>query len=189
MKPIYFKSADEFRQWLAQNHLTQKECYVGYYKVKTGKPTMSWSASVDQAICFGWIDGIRRRVDEERYQIRFTPRKADSIWSAVNIKKVAELKAKGLMKKAGLESFEKRRDDKSSIYAFEQKLVELSPEYLKAFQQNKKAWAWFKTAAPSYQKTCIWWVMSAKQEVTRLKRLGILIDCSGQEIKIPSQCR
>jgi uncharacterized protein YdeI (YjbR/CyaY-like superfamily) len=185
MKPIFFKSALEFRQWLAKHHLTEKECYVGFYKVKTRQLTLSWSDSVDQALCYGWIDGIRKSIDEDSYQIRFTPRKANSIWSAVNLKKVDQLKAQGLMEKEGLAIYEKRKEAQSNLYSFEQKTIDLPAGYVAIFQKNKKAWTWFETTAPSYKKASIWWVISAKQEATRLKRLDILINCSEQALKIP----
>ena len=150
---------------------------------------MSWSESVDEAICYGWIDGRRNSIDDESYMIRFTPRRPSSIWSAVNIKKVAELKKKGLMQPSGLAAYAKIKEGKSKVYAFEQKIITLDPTYEKQFIANKKAWAWYQSSAPSYQKTSTWWVMSAKQKATQLRRLATLIECSEQGLKIPSMRR
>ena len=119
MTPVFFSNQNEFRRWLEENHTTKTELVVGYYKVWTGRPTMSWSQSVDQALCFGWIDGIRKSIDEKSYCIRFTPRKPTSVWSNINIKKVEELTEKGLMTEAGLQAYSKRKDTKSGIYSFE----------------------------------------------------------------------
>jgi len=185
MTPIFFKTGTAFRKWLVKNHQTEKECYVGFYKVKTKKESMTWSESVDQAICYGWIDGVRRRIDEESYMIRFTPRRPTSIWSAVNIQKVKELKKANLMEEAGLAAFAKMK--KANVYSFEQRVVKLNAKYEKEFKQNKKAWSWFEKSAPSYRKLCIWWVESAKREATQLRRLSILIESSEQGLKIPSQ--
>lgn len=145
----------------------------------SGKPSITWPESVDQALCFGWIDGIRKTIDAERYTIRFTPRKPTSIWSEINIKKVATLKKIGLMTKEGLDLFENRDAKKSNLYSFEQrKNPKLPAAFLKKFKSNKKAWAFFSAQAPWYQKTSTWWVISAKRDETRLKRLGQLInDC------------
>jgi uncharacterized protein YdeI (YjbR/CyaY-like superfamily) len=139
---------------------------------------MTWSESVDQAICFGWIDGVRRSIDGESYSIRFTPRKNSSIWSAVNIKKVEVLTKKGLMQKAGIESFSKRTESKSKIYAFENEEAKLLPEFEAQFKANKVAWSYFQSLAPNYRKTSLHWVMSAKQDATRTKRLMELISAS-----------
>jgi uncharacterized protein YdeI (YjbR/CyaY-like superfamily) len=178
MKPIFFETASDFRKWLKKNHNKETELLVGYYKVGSGKPSMTWSESVDEALCFGWIDGVRNSIDKDSYQIRFTPRKPSSIWSAVNIKKVEALTSKGLMQAAGLASFEKRTADKSKIYTHEIGEVKLEKSFEKEFKTNKKAWAYFKSLAPSYKKLSINWVMSAKQEATRIKRLKELIgDC------------
>ena len=189
MTPIFFANASAFRKWLDQNHKKKKECYVGFYKVKSGKKNMSWSESVDEAICYGWIDGRRNSIDTESYMIRFTPRLPGSNWSAVNIKKVAELKNKGLMQPAGLAAYAKIKESKSKVYAFEQKIIILDGEYQRQFKANKKAWTWYQASAPSYQKASTWWVMSAKQKVTQIRRLATLIECSEQGLKIPSMRR
>jgi uncharacterized protein YdeI (YjbR/CyaY-like superfamily) len=178
MNPVYFKNQDEFRKWLGKNHKKESEIIVGYYKTGTGKPSMTWSQSVDQAICFGWIDGIRRSIDNERYSIRFTPRRLTSIWSNVNIKKVEELKKKRLMKKSGLEVYNNRKDSKSGIYSFEKEITKLSDNFERIFRANKTAWDFYVKQAPSYQKTRSHWIMSAKQETTKITRLHKLIMAS-----------
>lgn len=187
MAPKFFKTPADFRKWLEKNHEKEQELQVGFYKKYTGKPSITWPQSVDQALCFGWIDGVRNGIDEESYMIRFTPRRAGSIWSAINIRKVEELTAAGLMKPAGIAAFERRKDHKSKVYSFEQKHEDLvlPPAFEKEFKKNKKAWAFFKSAVPSYKKPAIWWVISAKQETTQLKRLQTLIEDSeaGQRIK------
>lgn len=186
MKPVFFENAYEFRVWLEENHEAHSEILVGYYKKATGLPSMTWPESVDQALCFGWIDGIRKSIDEYSYMIRFTPRKPRSIWSAVNIKKVDALKAKGLMHPKGLAAFKQKDENKLKVYSFEQKKenIKLPPAYVKQFKAHKKAWSYFHSSAPSYQKTAIWWVISAKQETTRRRRLETLIEDSANGIKI-----
>lgn len=184
MTPTFFPNPSEFRKWLDKNHKTASELIVGYYKVGTKKPSMTWSESVDQALCYGWIDGIRRSIDEERYCIRFTPRKLKSIWSAINIKKIEELKKQGLMKPAGLAIFEKRTEENSKIYSHENEAVHFSDEFEKKFKANKKAWNYFTSQAPSYQKVATYLVMNAKQEATQQKRLKELIEASEAQQKI-----
>ena len=175
MTPLFFATQDEFRQWLEANHDKESALIVGFYKVNSGKPSMTWSESVDQALCFGWIDGVKHSIDQDSYQIRFTPRKKNSIWSAVNIKKVEGLIEKGLMRNAGLVSFNHRTEDKSKIYSFENEEVKFSPELEAIFKSNKAAWDYFQSLAPTYRKPSSNWVMSAKQEATRIKRLHELI--------------
>ena len=175
MTPLFFATQDEFRQWLEANHDKESALIVGFYKVNSGKPSMTWSESVDQALCFGWIDGVKHSIDQDSYQIRFTPRKKNSIWSAVNIKKVEGLIEKGLMRNAGLVSFNHRTEDKSKIYSFENEEVKFSPELEAIFKSNIAAWDYFQSLAPTYRKPSSNWVMSAKQEATRLKRLHELI--------------
>ena len=175
----FFETPSDFRKWLSKNHKTVSELVVGFYKVGSKKKSMTWSASVDQALCYGWIDGVRKSIDEESYCIRFTPRKASSIWSAVNIKKVEMLIQQNLMQAAGLEIYDKRSESKSKIYAFENEETKFSAGFEKQFKANKKAWNYFQALAPSYRKLSSNWVMSAKQEATQLKRLQELIaDCS-----------
>jgi uncharacterized protein YdeI (YjbR/CyaY-like superfamily) len=175
----FFETPSDYRKWLSKNHKTVSELVVGFYKVGSKKKSMTWSASVDQALCYGWIDGVRKSIDEESYCIRFTPRKASSIWSAVNIKKVEMLIQQNLMQAAGLEIYDKRSESKSKIYAFENEETKFSAGFEKQFKANKKAWNYFQALAPSYRKLSSNWVMSAKQEATQLKRLQELIaDCS-----------
>ena len=185
MKPIFFKKQSDLRKWFEKNADTVSSLLVGYYRVATGKPSITWPQSVDEALCFGWIDSIRNSIDDESYTIRFTPRKPNSIWSAVNIKKVEELKKQGLMKPKGLELFDKMDKKKLQTYSFERSVVELTPEFEKKFKSNKKAWKFFQQMPPSYRKPVINWVVSAKQEETRLRRLATLInDCeAGRKIK------
>jgi len=182
--PLFFRTQSSFRKWLEKNHDKARELLVGFYKVNSGKPSMTWSESVDEAICFGWIDGVRRSIDVESYSIRFTPRKPGSIWSAINIQKVEDLSKKGLMHPAGMAAFAKREERKSAIYAYEKAPENLSDNFLKKFKSNKKAWQFFQNMAPSYQRSAIHWVMNAKQESTKLKRLDELITDSESERKI-----
>ncbi len=184
MAPVYFKNQEEFRKWLEKNHKTETELLVGYYKVDSGRPSMTWSQSVDQALCFGWIDGIRRSIDKERYCIRFTPRKPTSIWSKINIDKIGVLKKKGLMYPSGLAALNNRRKSKSGIYSFENEPATLSDSLEAGFKANISAWDFFKSQAPSYQKMIIHWIMSAKQEKTRLARLEKLISASEQQSRL-----
>jgi uncharacterized protein YdeI (YjbR/CyaY-like superfamily) len=185
MKPLFFSNQSQLRKWFEKNYDKKSELFVGYYKVSSGKPSVNWSQSVDEALCFGWIDGIRKSIDEESYMIRFTPRNPNSNWSAINIKKVEELTKLGLMKPRGIAAFEKRKEKNSEIYSYEKQNVKLSPEFLKHLKANKKAWAYFNSQPPYYQRVTQRWVMSAKQEATRIKRLHILIrDCAaGVKIK------
>ena len=185
IKPKFFAKPELFRKWLDKNHEKKEELWVGFYKVASGLPSVTWSESVDQALCYGWIDGIRKSIDEKSYMIRFTPRKPKSIWSAVNIKKVGELSKQDLMQPAGLAAYEKCDEKNSKIYSFEQKSVKLDKTYMIEFKKNKKAWKYYEASAPSYKKQTTWWVMSAKREDTRLRRLGILIEHSANEEKIP----
>ena len=181
MKPTFFATQKEFRKWLAKNHKEETELIVGFYKVGSGKASMTWSQSVDQALCFGWIDGIRRSIDSESYNIRFTPRKPTSSWSTINIKKVESLTKAKLMTAAGIKAFELRKEDKTGIYSHENKPVSLTKTYEKRFKTNKEAWAFFHSQAPSYKKVMVHWIMSAKQEKTQLARIEKLIAVSGQK--------
>ncbi len=185
MSPIFFRSPTELRDWFKQNHSSEDELWVGYYKKSSGKPGITWQESVDVALCFGWIDSIRRSIDAVSYKNRITPRRPGSNWSAINIKRANELIEQGLMHEAGLKAFEARKKNKSAIYSNEQKRVELEEPYNKIFKKNKRAWKFFQSMPPYYRKTVNWWIVSAKKEETRLKRLQKLIDCSAQERKIP----
>jgi uncharacterized protein YdeI (YjbR/CyaY-like superfamily) len=183
-QPTYFPTQATFRKWLQKNHEKAVELLVGFYKVGSGKQSMTWSESVDEALCFGWIDGIRKSIDEESYSIRFTPRKPKSIWSAINIKKIEELSKQGLMHPAGLAAFSRREENKSRIYSYEKEIATLSDDFLKIFKLNSKAWKYFQSLAPSYKNHAIHWIMTAKQETTKIKRLQELIRDSEAERKI-----
>jgi uncharacterized protein YdeI (YjbR/CyaY-like superfamily) len=184
LKPVFFKDQEEFRKWLEENHTTRSELLVGFYKVTSGRLNMTWSQSVDQALCFGWIDGIRKSIDKESYCIRFTPRKPTSIWSNINVKKVEELKRKGLMTKSGLDAYKKKKDLKSGIYSFENNQSKLNDSFENIFKEDLSAWEFFEKQAPSYRKTIIRWIMSAKQEKTQLARLNKTISTSGHQKRI-----
>jgi uncharacterized protein YdeI (YjbR/CyaY-like superfamily) len=175
MRIKYFKSASDFRRWLEKNHARMHELRVGYYKKRSQRPSMTWPESVDEALCFGWIDGIRKSVDDLRYTIRFTPRRRGSIWSAVNIKRARELRDKGLMEPSGVTAFDARKENRSGIYSYEQRSANLDGAYEKMLRQNQAAWDFFYAQPRSYRKAIGWWVVSARQEATRLKRLERLI--------------
>ena len=175
LKLTFFESPAAFRRWLAKHHKTATDLQVGYYKKHTDKPSITWPESVDQALCYGWIDGIRRKVDEDVYTIRFTPRRPGSIWSSVNIRRANELIAEGQMQPAGLAEFEKRKEYRSGIYAYEQRSVDLPEPYAGLLKKNKKAWARFQSVPPSKRKQAFWYVVSAKKEETRLQRLNYII--------------
>ncbi|WP_223601273.1 YdeI family protein [Chryseobacterium sp. GVT01B] len=184
MEPTFFRTKEAFRKWLEKHHQDEKELLTGFYKTGSGKPSMSWSESVDQALCFGWIDGVRKSIDHESYSIRFTPRKPSSIWSNINIKKVEELTKAGLMTPAGQKAFDLRKENKSGIYSHEKAEVALDPVYQKQFTDDQTAWDFFESQAPSYKKVIIHWIMSAKQEKTRLSRLEKAIDISKQSKRL-----
>ena len=171
MEPVYFESPEDFRDWLEKNHESQTELLVGFYKVSSGKRSISWPQSVDQALCFGWIDGVRTSIDAESYTIRFTPRRATSIWSAVNIRKMQELTDAGLMRPEGLQAFALRTESRSKIYSHENEAVAFDPEIEKIFRSNTQAWTFFCAQPPSYRKVITHWVTNAKQEKTRMARL------------------
>lgn len=184
-KPKFFRSAEEFRKWLSKHHKTEKLLWVGYYKKSTGLESIDWPESVDQALCFGWIDGLRKSVDEQSYKIRFTPRKNNSHWSKVNIKKVQELKQAGLMEPAGLKAFSFMKKENSGRASFEQKNQLLSTELIRRFKQDKSAWKYFSEMPDWAQKSSIHWINSAKKDETKERRFQTLIECSGQRKKIP----
>ena len=181
---IFFDTHEEFSGWLEQHHAETREVWVGYFRKSTGSASLTWSTSVDAALCFGWIDGIRKTIDKESYKIRFTPRKISSVWSAVNIKKVEALIQLGKMKPEGMHVFNNRADAQG--YSSEQRNIPLAKEYEEQIKANQPAWVFFTNLAPSYKRESIWWVMSAKKEETRLKRLGILITSSEIGVKIPA---
>ncbi len=176
MEPIYFPSAERLRRWFEENHDREKELMVGYFKKDTKRESISWSESVDEALCFGWIDGIRRSIDAERYCIRFTPRNPGSNWSAVNLKKVDELIRTGRMREAGMKVYSMRKPEKEQVYSYENgDQHALTDEMEQRFRQQEAAWSYFNAQTASYRKAAIRWVMSARQEITRDKRLEELI--------------
>jgi len=184
MEPIFFASPAEWRAWLEKNHASKSEVLVGLYKKASGRPTMTWSEAVDQALCFGWIDGVRRGIDEESYCNRFTPRRPNSNWSAVNIKKVEQLTKQGLMHPAGIAAFERDWDKGSKTYSYERANATLGEAYEKRFRANKGAWAFWESQPPGYRRLATWWVISAKREETRQRRLATLIEDSANERRI-----
>ena len=185
MKPRFFASAAGFRGWLEKHHASASELWVGYHRKDSGRPSMTWPESVDEALCFGWIDGIRKRVNDTSYTIRFTPRRATSIWSAVNIARVKVLKARDAMQPAGLKAFEARRPNKSGIYSYEQRPEKLPEPYARMLRAQRKAWSYFNAQTPSYRRAATWWIVSAKKEETRLKRLEELARVSALGRRIP----
>jgi uncharacterized protein YdeI (YjbR/CyaY-like superfamily) len=185
LKLKFFKSPSDLRKWFDRHHATESELWVGYYKKDSGKPSITWPQSVDEALCFGWIDGIRKSIDDVSYKIRFTPRKRRSIWSAVNIKRAGELLEQGLMHPAGLKAFQAREENRSGIYSYEQRSPELADQYAKQLKKNLTAWKFFQAQPPSYRKAANWYVVSARKEETRLKRLDSLIEYSAEGQRIP----
>ncbi len=181
---IFFASQGELRKWLAKNHDRLTEQWIGFYKKDSGKPSITWPESVDEALCFGWIDGIRKTIDDESYKIRFTPRKPRSIWSAVNINRADELIKLGLMTAAGLAEFKKRDEERSRVYSYERKTAEFDHASLTKFKKNKKAWNFFESQPPYYRRAVIHWVTSAKQTATREKHLATLIADSAAGLRI-----
>jgi uncharacterized protein YdeI (YjbR/CyaY-like superfamily) len=186
VEPRFFPSPEEFRSWLERHHDSSSELLVGFYKKGSGRPSITWPESVDQALCFGWIDGVRKGIDEERYTIRFTPRKRGSIWSATNIRRAKELIDEGRMEPAGLRAFQTRRDDRSAVYAYEQRgEAALDEADERTFRRNAKAWEFFQSRPPSYRKAAVHWVTSAKREETRRLRLATLIEHSANGRTVP----
>src|SRR5687768_6850141 len=172
----FFKTPADLRRWFARHRDTETELWIGYYKKDSGRPSVTWPETVDEALCVGWIDGIRKRIDDVSYKIRFTPRRTGSIWSAVNIGRVAVLKAEGRMGAPGLAAFADRREYKSGIYSYEQRPQELPEPYLSAIRKNQRAWAFLEAQPPSYRKLVAWFVVSAKKDETRATRLQRLIE-------------
>lgn len=186
IETIYFDSPASFYRWLEEHHQTASVQWVGYYKKHTGTPSLTWPESVDQALCFGWIDGLRQSVDEDRYRIRFTPRKPTSNWSDVNVKRYAELLKEKRIHPAGKAAYARKKKEKSGVYSFEQNLKSLTlpPEYESILTRDKKAWTFFQSLAPSVLKGTIWWIISAKQEVTRLRRMEEVIQSCAEGKKV-----
>jgi len=184
MDVTFFETPATMRAWLKEHHRTASEVWVGFYKKGSGRPSITWPESVDEALCFGWIDGIRKRVDDVSYTIRFTPRKPRSIWSAVNVARAEELIQLGRMTRAGLGAFEAREENRTGQYSYEQRRDRLDAPYEDKLKANEKAWAYWQSQPPSYRKAVVWWVVSAKQEATRLRRLEQLIDDSAHGRRI-----
>ena len=183
--PRFFSTPAQFRAWLDKHHASVSAVLVGYHRKDSGKPSMTWSESVDEALCYGWIDGIRRTYDESSYTIRFTPRKPKSIWSNVNIAKVETLIAEGRMRPAGLAAWERRDPERSGIYSFEREKAEFDASSLRAFEKNRKAWSFFQAQPPGYRRLATHWVTSAKKPETRAKRLAALIAHSARKERLP----
>ncbi|GAB4407680.1 MAG: YdeI/OmpD-associated family protein [Bacteroidia bacterium] len=184
--PRYFDTPAALDAWFEAHSETATELWVGYYKKDSGVPSITWPESVEVALCYGWIDGIRKKVDAQCCTIRFTPRKPGSIWSAMNIAKVGELTALGLMRPAGLAAYARRADDKSRVYSYEQdEAPALPPDYEARLHADELAWAYFEALPPGVRKTSIHWVVEAKQEATRQRRLDVLIACCAAGERIP----
>lgn len=186
---VFFASADDFRSWLAENHDVVGELWVGYWKKSTGVPSLTWPESVDEALCYGWIDGVRKSVDGDRYKIRFTPRRPRSIWSAVNLKRVPELIEAGLMEAPGMAVYEARDPERTNQYSFERENAKLTEEQEAAFRANPDAWAFFQSQPPGYRKLVTHWVTSAKRESTRARRLARLMEDSANGLRIKEMRR
>jgi uncharacterized protein YdeI (YjbR/CyaY-like superfamily) len=177
---VFFENAAAFRRWLDQNGEHAAELFVGYRKVGSGMPSLTWPESVDEALCFGWIDGVRKRIDDRSYQIRFTPRKPNSIWSAINVAKVQALTEQGRMRPSGLAAFARRMPEKSSVYSYEQVgSLQLTASEIREFRKSVRAWQYFEASPPGYRKTMLHWVTSARQPATRARRLARLVAACG----------
>ena len=182
--PRFFRKPADFRAWLDRNHERVSELWVGFYKRDSGKPSITWPESVDEALCVGWIDGIRKSIDDVSYVIRFTPRKPVSIWSNVNIAKVKQLIEQGRMRPAGIAAWERRDEKQSGIYAFERKAATFSAEALQQFKVHETAWRFFEAQPPGYRRLAAHYVSSAKREDTRVRRLAVLIERSARGERI-----
>jgi uncharacterized protein YdeI (YjbR/CyaY-like superfamily) len=189
MKAAFFRSPSRLRKWFDEHHAAARELWVGYFKKGSGKPSVTWPESVDEALCVGWIDGIRMSLDEESYTIRFTPRRPRSIWSAVNIRRALVLAGEGRMKPAGLKALDARRENRSGIYSYEQRSEQLQEPYGGLLKRNAEAWSFFQAQPPSYRKAAGWWVVCARKEETRRGRLGRLIEHSERGMRIPQFTR
>ena len=183
--PLHFATPAAWRAWLQEHHADASVQWVAYHKKDTGKPSITWPESVDEALCFGWIDGVRKSLDAERYAIRFTPRKAPSNWSAVNMRRYAELEKAGRVRAAGRRAYAARREERTATYTYEQRPRELPAEYARLLRANRAAWDWFQAATPSYRKAVAWWIVSAKQEPTRQRRIQQLIADSAAGRPVP----
>ena len=188
--PAFYVTPDAWRAWLEAHHADEREHWVGFHKRGSSRPSITWPEAVDEALCFGWIDGVRRRIDDASYSIRFTPRTQRSIWSAVNVKRMKELIDAGLVAPAGLAAFERRSDDRTAIYSHEQRsIAKLEPDHERRLRADQSASAFFETQAPSYRRAAIHWVTSAKRPETRERRLTQLIECSAAGRHVPPLTR
>ena len=185
MTPKFFRNAAAFRRWLGLHHARAAELVVGFYKKDSGRARLSWPASVEEALCFGWIDGVRRRLDAVSYAVRFTPRRAGSIWSAVNIRKVAALRAAGRMQPAGLKAFRARRAQRSGRYSYEQRPAQLPEPHARLLKRDAAAFRFFMSQIPSYRRAAVWWVISAQRPETRARRAALLVELSAAGKLIP----
>jgi uncharacterized protein YdeI (YjbR/CyaY-like superfamily) len=186
MRPTYFRTPSEFRDWLKEHHDKEAELWVGFHKKGSGMPSITWSEAVDEALCYGWVDSIRRSVDDKRFMNRFTPRKPSSNWSEVNVRRVEELTRQRRMRMPGRKAFEARRPKKAGTYSYEQRYeVKLPPELERRFRARTKAWTWFQDQSASYRSTALYWVMSAKKQETRGRRLATLIEDSAAGQRVP----
>jgi len=186
LTPTFFATPQKFRAWLEDNHETATELLVGFHKKGSGKPSITWPESVEEALCFGWIDGVRRSLDHESYTIRFSPRKPNSAWSRVNLEKVEELRRRERMRPAGLRVYEERREAKTGVYSYEQReAAELPAEYEERLRANRAAWDFWTARPPWYRRAAVWWVVSAKKEETRERRLARLIEDSASGRTVP----
>ena len=185
MRPTFFATSADWRRWLGKHHATVSELWVGFHKTGTGRPSITWPESVDEALCFGWIDGIRKSLDEDSYVIRFTPRRKGSTWSSVNTRHVQRLSHEGRMRPAGMAAFEARDPKRSGIYSFEQRqAVTLDAPASKQFKANTRAWKFWEAQPSGYRTTATHWVMSAKRDETRARRLATLIEDSTAGLRI-----
>jgi uncharacterized protein YdeI (YjbR/CyaY-like superfamily) len=181
----YFSSAAELRAWLETHHADADELWVGFHKKGTGVPSLTWPESVDEALCFGWIDGVRKRIDDRSYSIRFSPRRTRSVWSKVNIERAEALIREGRMQPAGLAAYEARRENRVGVHSYEQRRPRLEEPYQEMLRQDGAAWAFFDAQPPSYRKAMSWWIVSAKREATRLRRLEKLREFSARGLRVP----
>jgi uncharacterized protein YdeI (YjbR/CyaY-like superfamily) len=185
----FFAAPAAFRRWLEKNHARERELWVGFYKRSSARPSITWPESVDEALCFGWIDGVRKSVDEASYKIRFTPRTADSFWSPVNTRRVAALKKAGRMAAAGLAAFARRNRHQTKRYSYERGTAKLTPAEMRLLKANAEAWAFFRSRPPGYQRIAAWYIVSAKRAETRRKRLDTLIAHSARGSRIDDAYR
>ncbi|MEO5676328.1 MAG: YdeI/OmpD-associated family protein [Usitatibacter sp.] len=181
--PRFFSSRARFRAWLAANHARKPELWVGFWKAHTGKKSLTYDEAVDESLCFGWIDGLAKGVDGAAYMQRFTPRRPRSVWSAINVRKVEKLKEAGLMAPAGLAAFEGRDPKRAGLYSYENRQVQLAPEFVKRFRAAKAAWKFFEVQPPGYRRLAAFWVMSAKRKETRERRFAQLVAESARGVR------